>query len=76
MIEKLNIPIQSKNTKKIEYCLSLDNEWWHISELDKNNNEIYYVNSKGNWVKKEYNNRGDKIYVEDKHGFLNYDRTN
>ncbi len=64
MIEKTNLPIVDKLTKKIEYWLNLDRGFWLKAEYDSRGNEIYYVNSFRNWVKKEYNTIGDKIYQD------------
>lgn len=47
MIEKYNIPIEDKNTKKIIYTLSLDIGYWLKSEFDDKGNRIYLKDSKG-----------------------------
>jgi hypothetical protein len=47
MIEKLNILIQNKDTKKIEYNLWLDEGYWTKSEYNSRGNEIYFKNSRG-----------------------------
>jgi hypothetical protein len=36
---------------------------------DSNGNEIYYEDSDGYWVKREYNSKGNKIYYEDSKGY-------
>ena len=35
---------------------------------DKNGKEIYYENSNGDWIKREYNANGKEIYWEDSDG--------
>jgi len=37
---------------------------------DKDYNTIYYENSYGSWVKKEYDSKGDEIYYEDSSGVI------
>ena len=36
---------------------------------DSNNNEIYYEDSNGFWVKREFDSNNNKIYYEDSDGF-------
>ena len=36
---------------------------------DKNGNQIYYEDSNGFWVKREYDSQGNQIYLEDSEGF-------
>jgi len=36
---------------------------------DSNGNRIYYENSDGYWVKREYDSKGNKIYYEDSKGY-------
>ena len=36
---------------------------------DKNGNEIYWENSNGGWVQREYDSNGNQIYSEDSGGF-------
>jgi hypothetical protein len=36
---------------------------------DKNGNVIYYENSNGFWIKREYNSDGDVIYYENSNVF-------
>ena len=36
---------------------------------DKNGNQIYYEDSNGYWVKKEYDSNGNEIYFEYSDGF-------
>ncbi len=36
---------------------------------DKNGNVLYYENSYGFWVKREYNKNGKQIYSENSDGF-------
>jgi len=45
MIEKTNITIEDKNTKKIEYKLNLGDDYWWKSEYNAEGNLIYYVSS-------------------------------
>jgi hypothetical protein len=45
MIDKLNISIEDKLTKKIEYKLNLGDGYWWKSEFDSRGNLIYYVSS-------------------------------
>ena len=47
MIEKNNIPIQNKLTKRISYILFLDSGWWRKIEYDDRGKEINYENSEG-----------------------------
>ncbi len=35
---------------------------------DSNGNEIYFENSDGVWVKREYDSYGNQIYYENSHG--------
>jgi hypothetical protein len=45
--------------------------------FDNNNNEIYYEESDGNWLKQEYDNNNNKIYNEDSDGnWLKYEYDN
>lgn len=41
MIEKYNIPIETKQTKKIHYRLNLDDGFWYEEEFDNSGNVIY-----------------------------------
>ena len=36
---------------------------------DSEGNQIYYENSDGDWVKREYDSNGDRIYWEDSDGY-------
>jgi hypothetical protein len=36
---------------------------------DENGNEIYHENSKGFWIKREFNSNGNKIYFENSDGY-------
>ena len=36
---------------------------------DSKGNEIYYEDSDGGWVKREYDSNGDRIYWEDSDGY-------
>jgi outer membrane lipoprotein-sorting protein len=76
MIDKTNIKIESKNTKKIYYKLFLDRGYWYKREYDSEGKQIYFENSSGFWHKKEYNTRGNEIYFENYRGFIRDDRTN
>ncbi len=35
---------------------------------DKNGNELYYENSNGSWIKREYDSNGNQIYYENSDG--------
>ncbi len=74
MIEKTNIPIIYKNTKKIRYLLYLDLGKWCNFEYDIRGNIIYYENSNGDWVKTEYDDENNEIYYENKFGIIRDDR--
>jgi hypothetical protein len=37
---------------------------------DKNNNQIYFEGSKGNWDKQEYDSNNNPIYYEDSSGLI------
>lgn len=41
---------------------------------DKNGKEIYWENSIGTWIKREYDSNGNRIYYEDSNGFIQDDR--
>ena len=69
MIEKLNIPIENKLTKKISYGLNLDDGWWYKYEHDSRGNVIYFEDSEGDWYKREYDSIGNKIYYETSSGY-------
>jgi hypothetical protein len=56
MIEKYNIPIEDKLTKKIEYTLSLDINFWYKIEYDSRGKEIYFGDNRGFSVKTEHTN--------------------
>jgi len=36
---------------------------------DKNSNQIYYENSTGYWIKREWDANGNRIYFEDSNGY-------
>ncbi len=69
MIDKLNIPLQNKDTKKIEYNLWLDEGYWDKYEYNSRGNQIYFEDSNDFWCKKEYDSRGKQIYYEDKNDY-------
>jgi hypothetical protein len=69
MIDKLNIPLENKLTKKIRYTLSLDRGFWRKTEYDTRGKGTYFETSSGYWHKKEYNTRGNEIYYEDCNGY-------
>jgi len=79
MIDKLNIPLQNIQTKKIEYYLyfsdeQLDDGFWHKREYDSRGNQIYFENIQGDWNKFEYDNESNQIYFEENGGLiLEYD---
>ncbi len=68
MIDKLNIKIHNKLTKKIEYNLWLDEDFWRKDEYDDRGKEIYYEDDTGYWEKREYDTRGNEIYYENSGG--------
>jgi hypothetical protein len=70
MIDKLNISIKNKDTKKIKYKLNLDNDWWRKYEYDTRGNLIYCENGAGYWYKMEYNNKNKVIYYENNIGII------
>lgn len=74
MIEKYNIKIESKQTKKIKYELWLDEGFWRNFEYDSKGNIIYFENSEGNWVKTEYDDENNEIYFENRFGIIKDDR--
>ncbi len=74
MIDKLNITIENKITKKIKYYLWLNNGWWSKSEYDSRGNLIYYESSSGHWSKKEYGSKGNQIYSENSNVIIKDDR--
>jgi hypothetical protein len=45
--------------------VSLDNR----GVFDSNENEIYYENSNGRWVKREYDENGNQIFSENSNGY-------
>ena len=55
MIDKLNIPLGNKNTKKIEYTLYLDGGTWYKTEYNSEGREICYESSLSYWYKREFN---------------------
>ena len=74
MIEKSNIKIENKLTKKITYTLALDSERWYKQEYDSEGKLIYYED-RGYWSKQEYDNEGNLIYHENKFdGIIRDDR--
>ncbi len=75
MIEKTNITIGNKESKKIEYLLNLDNGYWHKYEYDNRGNETYYEDYNYEWHEKKYDDRGNIIYYEtSRYGILRDDR--
>ncbi len=64
MIEKLNIPIRDKLTKKIEYMLWLDEGIWWKSEFDDKDNKIYSQYYDNTWIKRKYDDRGNVIFFK------------
>ncbi len=74
IIEKNNIPLENKDTKKIEYTLWLDEGVWSKIEYNAEGKTIYYED-RGYWSKQEYDNEGNLIYYEDKNdGIIRDDR--
>ena len=74
MVDKHNISIKNKDTKKIEYKLSLDSGYWSKSEYNSIGREIYFENSRGYWYKVEYDTRGNIIYCKTSEGYISDDR--
>ncbi len=74
MIEKTNISIDNKDTKKIDYYLNLDIGYWDKEEFNNEGKEIYYETSSGFWYKKEYDTEGNVIYYENSRGYIRDDR--
>ncbi len=73
MIEKLNIKIQSKDTKKIDYYLNLDNFFWSKAEYNDEGKRIYSdfeTISGGFWFKEGYNSEGNRTYFETSEGYI------
>ncbi len=62
MIDKLNIPLENKETKKIFYTLWLDGGTWCKTEINAGGLEIYYESSLSYWYKFEYD-VSDNIYI-------------
>ena len=70
MIDKLNISIQNKNTKKITYTLYLDKLWldnvhWEKEEFNHKDKITYFESGRGNWVKVYYDSKDNMVYCED-----------
>ncbi len=74
MIEKLNITIQNKLTKKIFYKLYLDGGEWIKYEYDTNHNKIYYEDDTGYWFKSEFNSNSYRTYFENIYGVIKHNR--
>lgn len=60
MIEKTNISIQDKLTKKINYYLNLDEGYWCKWEHNSEGKTLYYENHTY-WTKSEYTKEGKRI---------------
>jgi hypothetical protein len=71
MIDKLNITIENKLTKKIEYRLNLDNDVWDKFEYNTTLRQVYYEHSGGFYYNYEYDSKGNIIYFKDSRGFSN-----
>ena len=74
MIEKTNIIIQSKLTKKIKYYFELDNGYWCKQEYNSRGNETYFEVSDGWWYKKGFEDKGKITYYENSGGYIRDDR--
>jgi hypothetical protein len=70
MIDKANIPIGNKHTKKINYRLNLDEGAWYKYEYDSRGNKTYHENSGDFWYKYEYDSYNNKIYFENSEGYI------
>lgn len=68
MIEKTNILIESKDTKKISYYLDLDCGYWSKWERNTEGKTLYYEDVSGYCCKSEYNTEGKRINVEVNYG--------
>lgn len=69
-LDKLNIPLENNNTKKIHYSLQLDDVgYWFKKEYNDEGKLIHYVNSGGYWFQQEYNSRGNIVYYDDCDGY-------
>jgi hypothetical protein len=64
MIDKLNLPIGNKDTKKFKYWLDLDGGFWFKTEYNDEGSVTYNEDCTGFWSKTEYNTRGKVIYLE------------
>ncbi len=64
MIDKYNISIEDKNTKKIEYNLWLDEGYWRKSEFDSKGNNIYTHYNDNSWIKRKYDDIGNVIFFK------------
>ncbi len=67
MIEKTNIKIENKDTKKISYRLNLEVGYWYKQEFDSRGNETYFEDNDF-WCKRQYDTIGDVIYYESSRG--------
>jgi hypothetical protein len=65
MVDKYNITIQYKGTKKIKYWLNLDNGRWEKEEYNHKDKITYFENSFGNWIKAHYDSKDNMMYCED-----------
>ncbi|KFZ25872.1 MAG: hypothetical protein KQ78_01828 [Candidatus Izimaplasma bacterium HR2] len=57
---------------KGEYIIRYQDD--SFSVFDKNNNKIYYENSDGFWVKREFNKNNNEIYYEASNGVIEDNR--
>lgn len=76
MVDKLNIPLESKLTKVVNYLLNLDDGYWRKSEEDFSGDQVYHETSRGYWRKLEYDTEGNVIYYENSNGVIQDDRKN
>ncbi len=74
IIEKNNIPLEDKLTKKILYILNLDRDYWSKKEFDSIGQIIYFETSLGYWAKSEYDNEGKRVYFENSNRYIKDDR--
>jgi hypothetical protein len=70
MIDKTNITIENKDTKKISYRLNLEGGYWYKQEFDSRGNETYFEDNEGYWHKSEFNAEGNVIYYESSRGVI------
>ncbi len=76
MIDKTNIPLENKLSKRISYTMFLNSGKWLKTEYNSRGNITYYENSGGYWYKYKYDSIGKQIYFENSNGYIKDDRKN